>query len=267
MKLAFKKILRTLLIGLMLTISGSMARGQSLHDKCVINRAVSPDEVIASCTAKIRSGAESGERLAYVLAIRARAYRFKKDDDQAITDATEAIKLNPAYGLSYYVRAQAYSHKKDYDRAIADYTASLRIRPRDEIVLQERGHVYQAKGDYDQAIANYDEAIKISPNFSWGFNDRCYARAIVGRELQQALSDCNEALRLAPNFWAAYDSRGFTYLKLGEYDKAIADYDAALKRNHNSAGSFYGRGLAKQKKGTWRMVTPILRWLKRSRMT
>src|SRR3974377_1314427 len=82
MKHAFKKILRTLLIGLMLTINGSMARGQSLNEKCVINRAVSPDEVIASCTAKIRSGAESGERLAYVLAIRARAYRFKKDDNK-----------------------------------------------------------------------------------------------------------------------------------------------------------------------------------------
>src|SRR3974377_2406738 len=108
MKQAFKKILRRLLIGLILTINGSMARGQSLPDKCVINRAVSPDEVIANCTAKISSGAESGERLAHVLAIRARAYRFKKDYDQAITDATEGIKLNPASALSYYVRSQAY---------------------------------------------------------------------------------------------------------------------------------------------------------------
>jgi len=35
-------------------------------------------------------------------------------------------------------------------------------------------------------------------------------------------------LRLQPNE-ARY--RGFTYLKLGQFDKAIADYDAALNVN------------------------------------
>ena len=47
----------------------------------------------------------------------------------------------------------------------------------------------------------------------------------------------------------ALDSRGFTYLKLGEYDKAIADYDAALMVDPHSVDSFYGRGVAKLKKG------------------
>jgi tetratricopeptide (TPR) repeat protein len=45
------------------------------------------------------------------------------------------------------------------------------------------------------------------------------------------------------------DSRGFVYLKLGDYDRAIADYDAALKNNPKIAYSLYGRGVAKLKKG------------------
>ncbi len=38
------------------------------------------------------------------------------------------------------------------------------------------------------------------------------------------------------------DNRGFTYLKLGQFDNAIADYDAALNVNPQLASSRYGRG-------------------------
>ena len=45
------------------------------------------------------------------------------------------------------------------------------------------------------------------------------------------------------------DSRGFVYLRLGQFDDAIADYNAALKINPKIASSLYGRGVAKLKKG------------------
>jgi tetratricopeptide (TPR) repeat protein len=35
------------------------------------------------------------------------------------------------------------------------------------------------------------------------------------------------------------------YLRLNEYGKAIADYDARLKLNPKSAWSLYGRGIAR----------------------
>jgi tetratricopeptide (TPR) repeat protein len=39
------------------------------------------------------------------------------------------------------------------------------------------------------------------------------------------------------------------YLKMGQFDAAIRDYDAALRLNPNIAESLYGRGIAKFKKG------------------
>jgi tetratricopeptide (TPR) repeat protein len=39
------------------------------------------------------------------------------------------------------------------------------------------------------------------------------------------------------------------YLRQGNYDKAIRDYDDALRRQPKSAWSLYGRGLAKLRKG------------------
>jgi tetratricopeptide (TPR) repeat protein len=38
-------------------------------------------------------------------------------------------------------------------------------------------------------------------------------------------------------------------LKLGAYERAIADYSAAIAQNAKDADSFYGRGMAKLKSG------------------
>ncbi len=52
-----------------------------------------------------------------------------------------------------------------------------------------------------------------------------------------------------PRNAVAVGGRGFVRLKLGDIDRSIIDYDAALKLNPNFAGALYGRGLAKRKKG------------------
>jgi formylglycine-generating enzyme required for sulfatase activity len=51
------------------------------------------------------------------------------------------------------------------------------------------------------------------------------------------------------NLAVAYQNRGLTYLRLGQFDKAIADYDNALRLDPKQATSLYGRGLAKRRKG------------------
>jgi tetratricopeptide (TPR) repeat protein len=66
--------------------------------------------------------------------------------------------------------------------------------------------------------------------------------------LKQALKDCDESLRFKPDDADTLDSRGFANLKSGNFDKAAADFDAALKLNPKLASSLYGRGIAKNKK-------------------
>src|SRR5713101_221157 len=107
---------------------------------CDIKDGGRPKEVISSCTAVIQSGQATGRNLAAAFTIRGRAYRANGDYDHAIADYTEAIRIEPNYGLAFYSRGIAYFNKKDYDRAIADYTVSLRLAPEDVIALQNRGH-------------------------------------------------------------------------------------------------------------------------------
>jgi len=73
-------------------------------------------------------------------------------------------------------------------------------------------------------------------------------RAILG-QLQEALADCEQSLRMRPNDPYTLDSRALTYLKLGNPDAAITDYDAALGAKPELDSALYGRGLAKRRKG------------------
>ena len=79
-------------------------------------------------------------------------------------------------------------------------------------------------------------------------NARCWVRAILGN-VKLALADCNEALRQEPNVAATFDSRGLTYLKMGQWKTAIADYNSALQLDPTLASSLYGRGLGKLRTG------------------
>ena len=54
---------------------------------------------------------------------------------------------------------------------------------------------------------------------------------------------------MTPDDAAPFDLRGLTYLKMNQWDPAIADYDAALKIDPKLPTALYGRGFAELKKG------------------
>ncbi len=112
-----------------------------------------------------------------------------------------------------------------------------------------RGNAYLAKGDYTQAIADYNQALEIDGADADALSERCWARAVVGTELDAALADCNEALRIKPNDGESLGARGFTYIRLELYRTAILDYDAALAVKADNAQHLYARGTAKLRAG------------------
>ncbi len=205
------------------------------------------DERIAACTRVIDSGAEKGRSLGIAFYERGNAYRAKGDNDSAILDYNQALAIDPNYVSVYNNRAVAHFNKGDYDSAIADYNQAIAIDPKRINAYIGRSESYGQKKDYDRAIADLNQAIALDPKNAAAFNGRCWYNAVTGQD-QAALADCNQSLALQPND-AALDSRGFVYLKLGQLDNAIADYNAALKGNPKLATSLYGRGVAETKKG------------------
>jgi tetratricopeptide (TPR) repeat protein len=138
--------------------------------------------------------------------------------DSQISGCTTVIqsgnetKWNMAVAL--YKRGGAYYYKGDNNRAISDYNEAIRLDPNHSRAFTNRGNAYYEKGDNNRAIADYSEAIRFDPDNAAAFNNLGWVRAIVG-QLQAALDDCEGSLRLRPNDTEFLDSRGFAYLKLG----------------------------------------------------
>jgi tetratricopeptide (TPR) repeat protein len=225
--------------------AGASASAQTAQERawCEGEEAVTIDQRIEGYSAVIKAGREKGEKLAEAFNTRGIGYRLKGEYDRAIQDYNQAIRINAKFATAYNNRAIAYDTKGDYDRAIADYEQAIKLKPSAETYFN-RGNAHLGKSHYDHAIDDYNQAIKLKPDFAAAFDNRCWARAVVGI-LKPALADCNQALRLMPNNPATLDSRGFVFLKMTNFDAAVSDYDAALRSDPKLAFALYGRGLAR----------------------
>jgi tetratricopeptide (TPR) repeat protein len=68
-------------------------------------------------------------------------------------------------------------------------------------------------------------------------------------DYDRAIHDYDDATRLNPNDAAAYNDRGSAYLYKGDYDRAIQNYDDAIHLHPNDAPAYTGRGGAYFLKG------------------
>ena len=69
----------------------------------------------------ISSGTLSSEDLASAYFGRGLAWRYKGEDDKAISDFTRAIQMNPNDAAAYNMRAGCYNRKGRFDKALPDF--------------------------------------------------------------------------------------------------------------------------------------------------
>ncbi len=113
---------------------------------------------------RLRAGhparSEDGRRAIFY---RGHVYLSEDDNDRAIADLTEAIRLEPTERRSYADRAEAYRRKSEHDLAIADLTELVRLDPRSYVVFEARASSYREKGELDLAVSDLTEAIRLRP--------------------------------------------------------------------------------------------------------
>jgi len=193
----------------------------------------------------------------------------QKNYDKAITEFTEAIRLNPNYELAYYYRAEAYTMKEDYDKALVDFTQAIRLSPNDTDNYNERGYVYILKKDYDRAIADFNQTLKLDPNNADAKegleevqkrkqnsssqpttvqpDEAAFERGMAAyeqRNYDKAITEFTEVIRLNPNYELAYHFRARAYTMRQDYDKALADSNQAIRLNPNDDYNYSVRGFA-----------------------
>jgi len=168
---------------------------------------------------------------------------FKKGlYDQAITDFTKALGVDPSMAEPYFYRARAYEKKEKYDQAIKDFSKAIEMEPKMAPIYADRGRVYFLKGLYDQAISDCSKALELLPTMDIAYHIRADSYNAKGMK-QEAMADYERAA-------AAYIEKGLEIAKSGKYDDAIRRFNSSIKLStKHSSSAYYHRGVAFEKKG------------------
>jgi tetratricopeptide (TPR) repeat protein len=124
---------------------------------------------------------------------------------------------------------------------------SATASPLDKALALNNRAVMAAEG----RIADMDEAVKLAPKIPKLWHNR--GLQWLAKDEKRAIEYYSAALRLDPHYAVAWTSRGEAWAMLGEHDKAIADFDEAIKLAprfmHAMYNPYESRALSKESKG------------------
>lgn len=249
-------------------------------------RAVTSEDAVYACTRLIDSGwyKYRPKDLAVAYSNRGTALSAKGDDDKAIEDLNEAVRLDPQSAMAFNNRGLAWQKKKKYDQAIQDFTTAVEIEPKLYTAYKSRGLAWLAKKNFERSLADFDTAIRLNPTpVADDFLGRALSRIqrkqydgaisdldeairmqpqpkavyflnrawawILKANVDRALPDLNEAIRLDPTNAVAFNNRGFVYNGKGQFDRAMADLNEAIRLDPKSANGYKNRGVTLEKRG------------------
>jgi tetratricopeptide (TPR) repeat protein len=179
-------------------------------------------------------------------AVRGAKYYEDQNYPSALTDFNTAINLGDESAVIYKFRGNTYRELKQYANAVPDFDHALKLRPDYSSAFFGRGLANISLHRYADAVADFDQAIRLGPEQSAAYNNRCWARAVWGRQYDLALADCVKALAIRPHL-NPFASRSLVYLRLGKFSEAISDCNEALKFDPKDADVLFIRGVAKRK--------------------
>lgn len=184
---------------------------------------------------------------------RARVHVALKQPPKALDDLDTALRLDPTQADARLLRATLRAGTSDKNAAIEDLQQLDRTLPPQAHARLSMAQLYASTLNLrEKAMPQWGMWIASHPNdieLANALNDRCRARAVLGTELDQAVADCDAALDKQAKNPATLDSRALIHMRRGDPQRALDDYERALKIKPDNALSLYGRGVAKTRLG------------------
>ena len=218
---------------------------------------------------------------------RGMAYASRGELAPALTDLTRAAQLDPHDPQCRYQRGLVYWRERQPQLALQDFNAALALDPNDfqahlaraqlqvstlhaavedDLSAVDRlappqadlrlalGNLYDAIGQDAGAVHQYDLWIEYHESdvrVPSALATRCGLQAAANIDLDRALDDCDQALSRLPTAEHAVvlSNRGLVYLRLGQFDRAVADATASIALRPKAGDPVYLRGLAELRQG------------------
>ena len=152
----------------------------------------------------------------------------------ALAAYTRSIELNPDLMEAYAGRASLFFSLGRYEEALNDVDSFLESDPDDASIISFRASILWSMGRLEYALAEIDRAIETDDAIHDGYFN---LRALIlsqSDDFERALADIDMAIEHLNGALPPYlrDSRGYIYLRMGELDKALADFEEVLDSDY-----------------------------------
>ncbi len=102
--------------------------------------------------------------------------------------------------------------------------------------LMQLGQEAMSGGDLQDAEDHYDAVIRRAPDFAEGWNRRATVRFLRG-DYDGSIADIGAVLQREPRHFGALSGLGLCYMSLGEPERALAAFEAALELHPHLASA------------------------------
>ena len=187
---------------------------------------------IKTSTAGFRRALEISPNNASIRFWRSLLFLAESQPDAAVSEARQALEIDPFWQLTSGGLAWAQYHTRRYDEAIAQATKTVEMEPNWVLPHGILGAAYTQKGDYTRAIAAFEKSIETASPITLMTPALGYTLARAGRraEAEKFLAelDALAAKRYVPAYYIAT-----TYAGLGDPQRAMEWLERAYRdRSH-----------------------------------
>jgi len=122
--------------------------------------------------------------------------KLKEDKyEDAYIDFTQAININPSFGMAYVNRAIAYKYLDKIQESFNDLAKALELDPINTQALYNRGYMFGQQSKFEESKSHMDAILKIEPQSGKALYVRGMAK-INMKDNEGACKDWKRAIEL-----------------------------------------------------------------------
>ena len=159
--------------------------------------------------------------------MRAQVHIQREDTAAALTDLKASLKINKYDSEVYATRALVYLKQENYEEAESDLTYAIHLNPKSNYYIN-RALTRYYRQELRGAMNDYDLAIDLEPNNVLGRYNRGLLRAQVGDD-NRAIEDFNVVIEYEPDNTMAIFNRALLLTQTGDLESAEKDLNRVLE--------------------------------------
>ncbi len=154
-------------------------------------------------------------------------------DYQALeSESSRAIELFPLLPVPYLFKGVAVLEKSKYEDAISNFNTGVKLVSGNNLLLVQfytyLGDTYNRMKNYSLSDENYENALKLQPENSYVLNNYAYYLSLRNENLEKAQTMSLKSVKLDPANAANMDTYGWVLYKLGRYPEAAEWVEKAI---------------------------------------